>query len=101
MPDPVTEQSLLAVLKWRFTNGNIFYLNRLVGAVGAVLLLTYLQLALVYSGGENPWSLLAPVLAVPAIACFVVGWAYARPLPYLLGIVLALIGCVLPFALIG
>ena len=97
----MTEQSLLSVLKWRFTNGNILYLNRLVGAVVAVLALTYIQLAIVYSGGENPWSLLAPVLAVPAIGCFVVGWAYARPLPYLLGIVLALVGGVLPFALVG
>jgi hypothetical protein len=95
------EQTLLQALRWRLTNGSFFYLNRLVVAVGAVLALTYLQLAIVYSGGENPWSLLAPVLAVPAIACFVVGWAHARPLPYLLGIVLALIGGVVPFALIG
>lgn len=97
----MAEQSLLAALRWRLTHSNFFYVNRLVGAVGAVLALTYIHLAVVYSGGENPWSLLAPVMAVPAIACFVVGWTYARALPYLCGIVLALVGCVLPFALIG
>ncbi len=97
----MAEPGLPAAFRWRLTHSNVFYLNRLVAAVGSVLLLTYVQLAIVYSGGENPWSLLAPVLALPAIACFVVGWTYARPLPYLLGIVLALVGCVLPFALIG
>ena len=97
MADP----SLGQALRLRLRSGNFFYLYRLVAALGVVLALTYVQLAVVYSGGENPWSLQAPALAPLAIWFFLVGWAFARPLPYLLGIVLTIVGCVLPFALIG
>lgn len=97
----MSDRSLGEVLRWRFTNGNFFYLYRLVVAVGVVLSLTYLQLTVVYSDGENPWSLLAPVLAPFALFFFLVGWARARPLPYLIAVVLTFVGCVLPFALIG
>jgi hypothetical protein len=97
----MAERTLLSAFWWRLTHSNFFYVNRLVAAVGAVLALTYIHLAVVYSGGENPWSLLAPAMALPAIGSFVVGWTYARALPYLGGIVLTLVGCVLPFALIG
>jgi hypothetical protein len=97
----MSELALATALMRRLRSGNFFYLYRLVAAVGVVLALTYVQLAVVYSGGENPWSLLAPVLAPVALWFFLVGWAYARPLPYLVGIVLTLVGCVLPFALIG
>lgn len=97
----VSDRSLVEALRWRLTHGSFVYVYRLVVAIGVVLTLTYLQVAVVYSGGENPWSLVAPVLAPPAIYFFLVGWAYARPMPYLVALVLTLVGGVLPFALIG
>jgi hypothetical protein len=97
----VSGRALGEALRWRLTNGNFYYVYRLVPPIGVVLSLTYVQLLVVYSGGDQPWSLLAPVLAPSAIFFFVVGWAHARALPYLIALVLTFVGCVLPFALIG
>ncbi|EON24352.1 MULTISPECIES: hypothetical protein [Nocardioides] len=98
--DDLAGRGLLETLRWRFTNGDIFYWRFLVGSVGVTLALTYVQTAVVWGGGAQPWSLLAPLLAPFAIYFFVRGWAYAKPLPYLCGFVLLMVGGVLPFALI-
>ncbi|HXH78335.1 hypothetical protein [Nocardioides sp.] len=97
--DDLASRPLLEVLRWRFTNGDIYYWRFLVGSVGATLTLTYMQVY-IWNEGEQPWSILAPLLAPFAIYFFVRGWAYARGLPYLYGWILAMVGCVLPFALI-
>lgn len=97
----MNEPGLGEALKCRCTDGNIYYWRHIVSAVGAVLTLTYGQVFVVWRHGENPWSLLAPLLAPLAIYFFLMGWAYRRPLPWLYGIVVTVVGCGLPFALIG
>lgn len=97
----LTDRPLLEVLRWRFTNGNIWYWHKLVESVGVTLALTYVHVVIVWSGGENPWSVLAPLLAPFAIYYFIRGWAYAKGLPYLGGWILLMIGGVFPFAMIG
>ncbi len=98
--DDLGGRPMLEVLRWRATNGDIYYWGRLVESVGVTLALTYVQTAVVWGGGAQPWSLLAPLIAPFTIYFFLRGWAYAKPLPYACGFILLMIGGVLPFALI-
>lgn len=79
---------------------DLVYLGRMTTSVGVTAALMYFQLGLAYQGGENPWSLLALVCPV-GLYLLAVAWTFRQALPGVLGLVVVLLGGVLPFALIG
>ena len=87
-------------MRWRFRTGQWNHVERLVAFQVCLWGLTYLQAAAWFELRE-PVCLITPAIAPIASYLMLAGWAYHRFLPWAVGLVLMLVGGLLPFAFYG